>query len=140
MSNKFEIVDHKIEIGPVVSKVSTPSAGAVTTFIGTTRNFTGNQTVHFLYYEAYDSMALRLMEKIGSDALAKYEIEDIAITHRIGKVVLEEASVVIAVSASHRGPAFEACQYAIDTLKKIVPIWKKEFMADGKEKWIANRE
>ena len=140
MSKKFEIVDQPIDIQSVISKVSNPAAGAITTFIGTTMNFTGNQLVSYLFYEAYETMAIRLMEKIGKDAISKFKIKDVAITHRIGKVDLEEASVVIAVSAPHRASAFEACQYAINTLKKIVPIWKKEFMDGGEQKWIANRD
>ena len=140
MSDKYQIVNHEIDIQSLIKKVSKPEAGAITTFIGTSRNFTGNQIVAYLFYEAYESMAYKLMEKIGNDAISKFKITDIAITHRIGKVDIEEASVVIAVSASHREPAFEACQYAINTLKQIVPIWKKEFMENGKEMWISNRE
>lgn len=140
MSNNYQIIDHEIDVLSLVKKVSKPEAGATTTFIGTSRNFTGNQAVSYLFYEAYESMALKLIEKIGNDAISKFKITDIAITHRIGKVDIEEASVVIAVSASHREPAFEACQYAINTLKRIVPIWKKEFMENGKEMWIGNRE
>ncbi len=135
----FEIVDCRISTEDLVNKVSSPRAGAISTFIGITRNFTGDQQVSYLFYEAYHSMALKQMRKIGEDAQAMFDIERIAISHRIGKVDIEEASVVIAVSASHRESAFRACQYAIDTLKKVVPIWKKEHMVDGKRKWIGNR-
>ncbi|MCP4752463.1 MAG: molybdenum cofactor biosynthesis protein MoaE [Proteobacteria bacterium] len=135
----FEIVDRKIDFESIVAKVTTPSAGAISTFIGTTRNHTGDQQVDYLFYEAYHSMAIELMGTIEEQIRSKYEIEKIAITHRIGKVDVGQASVVIAVSAGHRQPAIQACQYAIDTLKKIVPIWKKEFMKDGEQKWIANR-
>ncbi len=134
----FEIVDHEIDINGVTAKVSSPEAGAIATFIGVTRNFTGNMQVTCLQYEAYPSMAISMMEKIGVMAEKAYDIKKIAITHRIGDVVVEEASVVIAVSASHRKAAFQACEFAIDTLKEIVPIWKKELMTNGEQKWIAN--
>ena len=135
----FGIVEEKIDIESVIADVSSPKAGAISTFIGVTRNFTGSLRVDYLFYEAYHSMALRLMERIGKQAKEKFDIEKVAIVHRIGKVKIEEASVVIAVSASHRGEAIHACHYAIDTLKEIVPIWKKEFLTDGEQKWIGNR-
>jgi len=135
----FEIVDKKIEVGSVISRVSSPEAGAISVFIGTTRNHTDSQRVEYLYYEAYRSMSLRMMRKINHDVIRKFGVEKMAITHRIGKVAVEEASVVIAASAGHRDAAFKACRYAIDTLKEIVPIWKKEFMKDGSRKWIANK-
>lgn len=134
----FKITDCDIDTDQVVASVTTPETGAVVTFIGLTRNFTGDMDVEYLVYEAYDSMAIKMMEKIGRDAKEKFDIRDIAITHRVGKVKIEEASVVIAVSASHRKPAFQACEYAIDTLKELVPIWKKEFLTSGKQVWIAN--
>lgn len=133
-----EIVESPIDINAVIQKVSTPKAGGISTFIGVTRDFTGPYDVSYLFYEAYDSMAIKMMERIADDAMKKFDIEKMAITHRIGKVAVEEVSVVIAVSAAHRGDAFKACEYAIDTLKEIVPIWKKEHMVDGEEKWIAN--
>lgn len=136
----FEITENEIDTNAIISKVSVPQAGAISTFVGVTRNYTGDQQVEYLFYEAYDSMALAMMEKISEEAKQKYDIEKIAITHRIGKVAVEEASVVIAVSAGHRRAAIEACHFAIDRLKEIVPIWKKEFMVDGKTEWIANRE
>ncbi|MBU2512231.1 molybdenum cofactor biosynthesis protein MoaE [bacterium] len=133
-----EITDRKIDVEAIIQKVSSPKAGAISTFIGTTRNYTGEKQVVYLFYEAYESMALAKMEEICQRAVLEFDIEKIAIVHRIGKVGLEEASVVIAVSAGHRQAAFNACQYAIDTLKEIVPIWKKEYMTDGSQEWIAN--
>jgi len=135
----FEIVDEKINTDAVIESVATPEAGAISTFIGVTRNFTGDLDVDYLDYEAYHGMAISMMQKIGTMALEKYDIKKISMVHRIGKVKIKEASVVIAVSASHRGPAIEACHYAIDTLKELVPIWKKEFLTGGEQKWIANR-
>jgi molybdopterin synthase catalytic subunit len=96
--------------------------------------------VDFLVYEAYHSMSLEMMAKIAEEAKQQFAIEKLAITHRIGKVAVEEASVVIAVSAGHREAAIKACHFAIDRLKELVPIWKKEFMVDGDQEWIANRE
>ena len=135
----FEIAESEIDINSVVAKVSSPGAGAISTFIGVSRNFTGGMQVNYLFYEAYHSMAVRLMEKIAEKTREKFKIEKIAMTHRVGKVEIEEISVVIAVSAGHREAAIRACHYAIDTLKEIVPIWKKEFMTDGQQKWMANR-
>lgn len=135
----FELVEKKIDFQFVITKVSSPQAGAISTFIGVTRNFTGDRRVKYLFYEAYHTMSICQMQKIGEQVRSKFDIEKIAITHRIGKVAIEEASVFIAVSASHREPAIEGCWYAIDTLKNIVPIWKKEFIKSGEQIWIANR-
>jgi molybdopterin synthase catalytic subunit len=135
----FEIVKEEINTDVVIESVASPDAGAISTFIGVTRNFTGNLDVDYLDYEAYHDMAIKMMQKIGVMTTEKYDIKKISIVHRIGKVKIKEASVVIAVSASHRKAAIEACHYAIDTLKDIVPIWKKEFLASGEKKWIANR-
>jgi len=134
----FKIVDGQIDIEQVVASVTVPEAGAVATFIGLTRNFTGKMRVALLEYEAYQSMAIQQMEKIGRSAMEQFDVRKIAITHRIGKVPVEAVSVVVAVSASHRGPAFKACEFAVDTLKEIVPIWKKEWLTDGRRVWIAN--
>lgn len=134
----FEITEKTIDVNELIRVVSSPKAGAISTFVGVTRNYTLDKSVTYLFYEAYHSMAIAMMEKIGKQAQEKFDIENIAIVHRIGRVDVEEASVVIAVSAGHREPAIKACHYAIDTLKDIVPVWKKEFMADGEAKWIAN--
>jgi molybdopterin synthase catalytic subunit len=134
----FRIIEDEINYASIVAKVSTPKAGAISTFIGVTRNFTLESKVKYLFYEAYETMAIAKLAEIGKLAHEKYPIEKIAITHRIGKVVLEEASVVIAVSSAHRKDAINACEYAIDTLKEIAPIWKKEFMENGEQLWIAN--
>lgn len=135
----IEITEQTIDPNKLVESVASPKAGAISTFIGVTRNFTGPHKVNYLFYEAYHSMAIKQMDKLAELVKEKFPILKVAITHRIGKVDIGEASVVIAVSSSHRGEAIEACHYAIDTLKEIVPIWKKEFMIDKSEKWIANR-
>ncbi len=116
--------------------VSGPDAGGTVIFIGTVRNKTQAKAVVRLEFEAYAPMAIAEMQKIAETALANFPILKIAIHHRTGVLDIGDIPVVIAVSAAHRGPAFEACQYCIDTLKQTVPIWKKEIFEDG-ETWVA---
>ena len=134
----FEIVDHPIDMVRVTAAVADPSTGATVTFIGTTRDHHDGRRVTRLEYEAYPEMALAEMRKIGSEATRRWPICAIAISHRVGVVPLGEASVVIAVSSAHRLAAFEACHFAIDRLKEVVPIWKKEHF-DGGELWIGSQ-
>ena len=134
----FEIVEHPIDIAAVAAAVADPATGATVTFVGTTRDHNDGRAVHALEYEAYPEMALAEMRKIGDTAKQRWPIAAIAIVHRIGSVPIGEASVVIAVSAAHRVAAFEACHFAIDRLKEIVPIWKKEHF-DGGEVWIGSQ-
>ena len=110
--------------------------GAVVTFHGVVRDHSdGDKAVRYLEYEAYPDMAEARMRAIGDELRARWGVEEVAMVHRIGRVEIGEASVVIAVAAPHRGAAFDACEYAIDTLKATVPIWKKEVFADG-EVWV----
>ena len=134
----FEIVTHRIELTRLIDAVSDPAAGAVVTFLGTTRNHNDGRRVTQLEYEAYPEMAITELRKIGDAAKARWPIHAIAIVHRIGVVPIGEASVAIAVSAGHRRAAFEACHWAIDRLKEVVPIWKKEHF-DGGEVWIGSQ-
>lgn len=134
----LRITENKLDVEAICSLVSTPKSGAIATFIGITRNYTGKNRVRYLEYEAYDAMAISMMGKIVQEAKEQFDIEQIALHHRVGKVTIEEASVIIAVSSAHRKPAIQACHYAIDRLKEIVPIWKKEFFEDGRKEWIAN--
>lgn len=131
----FEIVTTPIEPRAVAAAVRSPTAGAVVTFEGTTRDHNDGRSVTRLEYESYPEMAVAEMRKIGDTARERWPIEAIAIVHRIGVVPIGEASVVIAVAAAHRAPAFAACHFAIDRLKEVVPIWKKEHFAGG-EVWI----
>jgi molybdopterin synthase catalytic subunit len=108
-----------------------PSDGGVSVFVGVVRNENGGRPVRHLEYEAYEEMALPMMEDIAAEARRRWAVTDVRIVHRLGRMEIGEASVAVAVTAPHRGPAFEACRYAIDTLKQTVPIWKKEFYADG---------
>lgn len=131
----FDIVAVPIDARAVADSVRSPKAGAVVTFEGTTRDHNDGRAVHRLEYEAYREMAIGEMTKIAATARERWPIESIAIVHRIGVVPLGEASVVIAASAAHRDAAFAACRFAIDRLKEVVPIWKKEHYAGG-EIWI----
>ena len=113
-----------------------PESGGIDVFIGAVRNATKGKAVTRLEFEAYETMALREMEKIAQQTLEKWPVQKILIHHRTGVLQIGEIPVIIAVSAAHRGAAFDACRYVIDTLKKTVPIWKKEFFEDG-EVWVA---
>ena len=113
-----------------------PRSGGIDVFIGTVREITKNKKVLRLEFEAYEVMALNEMKKIAAEALAKWPVDRILIHHRTGILDIGDVPVVIVVSAAHRGAAFDACRYSIDTLKQTVPIWKKEVFEDGEE-WVA---
>ncbi len=134
----FEIHDKPIDVASLIAAVSAPEAGAIATFIGTTRNNNEGRDVTTLEYEAYPEMAVEEMRRIGEAARERWPIVAIAIAHRIGIVPIGDASVVIAVSSAHRAASFEACRFAIDRLKEVVPIWKKEHF-DGGEVWIGSQ-
>ena len=115
--------------------VEDDSCGGIVTFVGTVRNSTKNKTVTLLNFSGYEPMALKEMQKIADTILDKFQIHKIAIHHAVGKLQIGDIPVIIAVSSAHRKAAFEACEYAIDTLKETVPIWKKEHFEDG-EVWV----
>ena len=120
-----------IDAAELVRHVRAGSDGAIVTFDGCVRdNFNGRRTL-YLDYESYESMAVAKLREIAAEIHAKFAIDRIAIAHRLGRLEIGETSVFIAVSAPHRAPAFDACRFAIDTLKRTVPIWKKEYFADG---------
>jgi molybdopterin converting factor subunit 1 len=129
------IVRGPIDVAALERAVSDPAAGAIVTFAGTTRRENAGRNVIRLEYEAYEPMALSEMRKIAQAAGQRWPIVRIAIAHRIGLVEIGETSVAIGVAAAHRGEAFDACRFAIDRLKEIVPIWKKEYF-EGGEIWI----
>jgi molybdopterin synthase catalytic subunit/molybdopterin converting factor small subunit len=131
----FLLSDTKVALDDVVREVASEEAGAIATFSGTARRHSRGRTVDYLDYEAYEGMAEKMMEKLAGDLKERYEIHDIAIHHRVGRVELGEPSVVIAVSAAHRKDALAACKDAIDILKVDVPLWKKE-VYEGGEEWI----
>jgi molybdopterin synthase catalytic subunit len=124
-----------LDLAAVVDQVRDPAAGAIATFIGTTRDHNRGRSVIHLEYDAYPEMAEAEMAKIAAAVIERHEVSRVAIAHRTGHVPIGEASVIIAVSAAHRGAALEACRDAIDTLKQTVPVWKKEVFAGGEE-WI----
>jgi molybdopterin synthase catalytic subunit len=131
----FKIVDGPLEGLDLESAVRTEADGAVIVFRGVARRFSRGRDVVHLEYEAYPEMAEKVMAQIGDEMKARWPITAVAMVHRTGVLSIGQASVAIAVAAPHRGEAFEATQYAIDRLKEIVPIWKKEVWADGSQ-WI----
>ncbi len=133
--------DIKISTEPLVAQscidwAMSPQCGGIDTFIGTVRDATKGKKVIRLEFEAYESMALNEMRKIAEDASAKWPVQKILIHHRTGILFPGDIAVIIVVAAAHRDAAFDACRYAIDTLKQTVPIWKKEVFEDG-EVWVA---
>ncbi|MFJ8257968.1 molybdenum cofactor biosynthesis protein MoaE [Peribacillus asahii] len=134
----FEITHSPISVETLISKVSRREAGAITTFIGTVREFTKGKKTLSLEYQAYEPMAVKMLSQIGDEIQQKWPDALTAITHRVGKLDITEVAVVIAVSSPHRKTAYEANEYAIERIKQIVPIWKKEFWEDG-TKWIGDQ-
>ncbi|MBD0382729.1 molybdenum cofactor biosynthesis protein [Paenibacillus sedimenti] len=129
----YEITYDTIDVAEVTSKVNHPDHGASIAFIGTTREMTYGQRTVLLEYEAYEPMALKTMAAIGEEIDQRWPGTLCAITHRLGAVAIAEASVVIAVSSPHRASCYDASRYAIERLKQMVPIWKKEIWEDGSE-------
>lgn len=131
----FALTRHAIDTRKVIAALLTGSEGAVITFEGTVRNNTKGRATRYLDYECYESMALKMMAQIGTEIAQEFAIGRIALVHRLGRMLVGEASVAVIVTAPHRGPAFEAARAGIDRLKKRVPIWKKEYFVDG-EVWV----
>lgn len=137
----FVKLEHKeLSIGEIINLIVSPKCGAISTFIGTTRDNFENKKVIKLEYEAYEPMALKEMNNICAKVRSQWNIENIAIYHRLGEVPVSEASVVIAVSSPHRQESLKAVEYAINTLKASVPIWKKEVYDVEEPKWKENKE
>lgn len=126
-----EIVREPIRAAEIVAALKAPSDGAVVVFDGIVRNHSGGRETLHLEYEAYETMALKKMREICEQTHRQFSIHRMAIVHRLGRLEIGATSVLIAVSAAHRAAAFDACRFAIDTLKRSVPIWKKEFFRDG---------
>lgn len=129
------ITKSPIDLQEVFESVVTPETGGVNIFVGATRNHTQTRAVTMLEYEAYEPMAVKMMNEIADQARQRWEVHSVSIVHRVGKVPVGESSVVIAVSAVHRDAAFQACRFLIDELKRVVPIWKREYFADGAVEW-----
>jgi molybdopterin synthase catalytic subunit len=131
----FLVTEQPLDARRVEEAVAHAGAGAICTFTGTVRDNSAGAPTEHLEYEAYDQMAVAELERIGAELCARWPVARVAISHRIGRLEIGEASVVIAVSAPHRADAIEACHWAIDVLKERVPIWKKEFTPDGSH-WV----
>jgi molybdopterin synthase catalytic subunit len=131
----FRLSDEPLDVTAVVGEVADERAGGTAVFVGTTRVHSRGRTVLHLEYEAYEGMAEQVMAELAADLERAYDLCAVAMAHRIGRVGIGEASVVIAVSAPHRGDALAACKDAIDRLKETVPLWKKE-VYEGGEEWI----
>jgi molybdopterin synthase catalytic subunit len=132
----YAVVESPLSADAIADAVAHPGAGGIVVFSGVVRNETGGRPVKFLEYEAHAPMAEAQLREIGSAIHARWSgVKRVAMLHRIGRLEIGESSVLIAVSAAHRGEAFAACQYAIDTLKRTVPVWKKEHFEDG-EVWV----
>lgn len=132
----IQITAQSIDVSSCIDRVITPHSGGVDVFIGTVRNETKGKKVLQLEFEAYEAMALKEMQLIADAMMAKWPLHKVVMHHRTGVLQVGEIPVVIAVSAAHRDAAFDACRYAIDTLKQTVPIWKKEMFEDGSV-WVA---
>jgi molybdopterin converting factor subunit 1 len=125
------IVREVIETASILKSIKRPEDGATAVFEGIVRNHTRGRRTLYLDYEAYEEMALKQMEKLAERALAEFKIRDVAILHRLGRLEVGETSLLIVVASAHRAAAFDACRWLIDTLKRAVPIWKKEHFEDG---------
>jgi molybdopterin synthase catalytic subunit len=134
----FHVTDKPIDLNELVRYVGDPEAGAIVPFIGTTRNNNEGRKVIALDYEGYPEMAEKELARIGADAAKRWPICKMAIVHRLGPVQIGEASVIIVVSSAHRDAAFAASRFAIEEIKKTVPIWKKEVF-EGGEVWIGTQ-
>ena len=131
-----EIVETPMDFAAVTDRVRSDLAGAVCLFLGTVREMTGDRRTSSLDYEAYPGMAVKKMEELEAECRRRWPVIEVAIVHRVGHLELGEVSVAVAVSTPHRGDSFDACRWLIDTLKEVVPIWKKETWADGSEEWV----
>ena len=127
----YELVQAAIEPAALVRHIRAGQDGAIVTFDGFVRNESHGRPTKYLEYDAYEPMALAKMREIGTQIHEKFAVHRVAMVHRLGRLEIGETSVFIAVSAPHRAAAFEACRFAIDTLKRTVPIWKKEYFQDG---------
>jgi len=132
----IELTQDPIDTADLLRKVGSTQAGAVVLFLGTVREMTGERRTIALDYECYPEMAEKQLKDLESQARARWPIIECAIVHRLGHLELGEASVAVAVSTAHRDASFEAAKWLIDTLKQVVPIWKKENWADGATEWV----
>ena len=136
----YEIVDHPISLDEVAARVAAPDRGGVTVFAGIVRGITGDVSTDYLEYEAYPEMAEAVLAQIGAETQARWpSVSAISMVHRVGRLQVGEISIAIAVAAAHRQDTFDACHYAIDRIKQIAPIWKREVGSDGAS-WVEGPE
>jgi MoaE-MoaD fusion protein len=129
--SRVQLTRQRIDTAALCERLKRPEDGAVVVFDGIVRDNSRGRRTLYLDYEAYEEMARKQLEELASHALAKFKVRDVAIVHRLGRLQIGETSVAIVVSSAHRAAAFDACRWVIDTLKKTVPIWKKEYFEDG---------
>lgn len=132
----FALTHSPIDYHALTESVRRDGCGAVVLFLGTVRDLSGDQVTVFLDYEAYPPMAEKKLAEIEAEVRRRWPVGEIAMVHRLGRMGVGEVSVAVAVSTPHRADAFDACRYAIDTLKELVPIWKKENAPDGRSEWV----
>jgi molybdopterin synthase catalytic subunit len=132
----FALTHDPIDYHALTESVRRNGCGAVALFLGTVRDLTGEQVTVFLDYESYPPMAEKKLAEIETEVRRRWPIGDIAMVHRLGRLGVSEVSVAVAVSTPHRAEAFAACRFAIDTLKELVPIWKKDNSSDGSSVWV----
>lgn len=132
----LQISDQKLSVEAILKCVELPEIGGIDLFVGTVRNHALGRTVTHLVFESYEPMAIKEMQKIADRAISDFDCKRVAIWHRVGSLEVGEIAVIIAVGADHRGAAFDACRFCIDTLKETVPIWKKEYFTDGSH-WVS---
>ena len=130
-TGRAAVVRERIDSQAVLEKIKRPEDGAAVLFDGVVRNNTRGRQTLFLDYEAYEEMALQQMDSLAVQAIEKFGLREVAMVHRLGRLQIGDTSVLIVVASAHRGPAFEACRWLIDTLKRTVPIWKREYFVDG---------
>ena len=136
MKGMIRLTHDLIDSHALTEAVRRPHCGGVVLFLGTVRDLTGDRRTVALDYDAYPPMAEKKLAEIEQDVRARWPVGDIALVHRLGRLEVGEVSVAVAVSCPHRAEAFDACRHAIDRLKELVPIWKKENWADGSTEWV----
>jgi molybdopterin synthase catalytic subunit len=134
--SRVAIVDQAIDVSALLAEIADPACGAVTLFLGTVRDVNEGRAVSGIEYSAYEAMALKEMERIANEVRARFGVQHFIAVHRIGELALGEASVAIVAAHAHRQPALDANRYAIEELKKRVPVWKREHYVDGTREWI----
>ena len=135
----IRVSEGRLDPEAITDLVQGGSSGAVVTFLGTTRETTGDRRVRALEYEAYVPMAESKLAQVAEEMKERWEVNEVAIAHRLGRLDIGEISLVVAIASAHRREAFAACQYAVDRIKQTVPIWKKEFF-EGGEVWVESPE